>query len=375
MNLTAFAHNRRMTLRQTCIAIPLLVLLAGCASLDSTTHPQAPSSTAAAIEVAEAFISEARPEDELDSLATWIDEGGGTRVIATAKTTHRLVLFDGDSGERLDAYGGRGDAPGAFRRPNGIATFGDLVFVTERDAPRVQVLRMPTLAPVATFGERELRSPYGIWLHETAPDVLDVYVTDSFMYGADHTRVPTPDELDQRVRRYRVELDEDGVHASALGHFGQTDGPGVLHIVESIAGDPVQGTLLIADEDRRAAPTLHEYALDGTFTGRSLPAAHFGGEPEGIALWTCGLDAGYWVAVDQVVPRTLFHVFERDSLAPRGSFHGRTTANTDGIALHAAATPRFPAGVLYAVHDDQAMTAFDLGQVARALGLAAACME
>src|SRR5690606_29981813 len=44
-------------------------------------------------------------------------------------------------------------------------------------------------------------------------------------------------------------------------------------------------------------------------------------------------------------------------------------ANTDGIWLHDAPTPRFPEGVLYAVHDDQGVVALDWRDIATALSL------
>ncbi|MCD9030807.1 phytase [Luteimonas sp. Y-2-2-4F] len=355
-----------------------LVLLAGCTGPEQvrrTLPVEPPQAAPAATRVEETFVTRPDREEELDSLATWVGEDGITRVLATAKSAHRLVVFDGESGERLREVGGRGRAPGQFERPNGIVTFGDLAFVAERDAPRVQVLRLPDLVPVASFGEDALRSPYGLWLHETAPDELDLYVTDSFMYGADHAQLPPDHELGQRVRRYRIDLAEDGVRAHSRGAFGATEGRGRLRVVESVAGDSAQGRLLIADESRRdgTASTLHEYDLEGAYTGRSLPDGAFAGEAEGVALWDCGFERGYWVAADQVVPLTVFHLFDRVTLAPRGSFSGRVTANTDGIALHAATTPRFPAGALYAVHDDRALAAFDLLDVIRALGLDPAC--
>src|SRR5690606_2383587 len=106
-----------------------------------------------------------------------------------------------------------------------------------------------------------------------------------------------------------------------------------------------------------------------------LPEGTFAGEAEGVVLWSCGATGGYWLAVDQQQPLTRFHLFDRDDLSPAGSFHGATTSNTDGIALHAAATRRFPAGVLYAVHDDRAVVAFDLGDVVEALGLDPTCLQ
>lgn len=362
------------------LPLPLLcgALLASCASLD-TPAPRTPAAAPAgearpAVVVTERFVTGDLREDELDSLATWMHEDGSLWVIATAKSTHRLVVYDGDSGEQLRHVGGRGSEPGRFTRPNGVVVYADLLFVTERDAPRVQVLSLPGFDPVGSFGGTELRSPYGIWLHETAPDRLEVYVTDNFMYGADYTVVPPAHELDQRVRRYRLEfLPEGGFEPEYLGSFGDTAPDTSLRIVESIAGDPAFDRLLVADEDRRHLPTLHEYTLDGRYTGRHLPAGSFAGEPEGVALWDCTPDGGYWIAVDQLRPHALFHLYDRAGLAPRGSFRGTVTAYTDGIAVHAASTRRFPHGVLYAVHDDRSVTAFDLGDVARALGLDPAC--
>jgi len=63
------------------------------------------------------------------------------------------------------------------------------------------------------------------------------------------------------------------------------------------------------------------------------------------------------------------------TLAPAGTFQGRVTAHTDGVALHAAATPSFPGGALFAVHDDKAVSAFDLRDVAQALQLRSGCTE
>lgn len=355
-------------------------LLAACSGLEPfRSHQSATRITGVArdaVTVGEVFVTEENPADELDSLATWTGGDGATWVIATAKSSHRLVVFDGDSGERLRTVGRKGKAPGEFTRPNGVLVYGDRVFVAERDAPRVQVLRLPDFRPLGSFGEQQLRSPYGIWLHEAAPGELQAYITDSFMYGERFDVVPPLAELDQRVRRYRLQLHDDGTfRVEHKGSFGDTGHAGALRMVESIAGDPARDRLLIADEDRRQVSTLREYTLDGRYTGVSLPGDSFVGEAEGVALWSCSADGGYWIAVDQLTPLTTFHVFDRADLAPRGSFSGRLTANTDGIALHAAATPRFPAGALYAVHDDRAVTAFDLRDVAQALRLDPGCLH
>lgn len=371
-------HNSAMPILRFLAVLLCCALLASCATAPGpaprTSTATVSSQTRPSEQVAERFVTQASPGDELDSIATWTRQDGQALVIATAKSSHRLVVYDGGSGERLRDVGGKGSGPGRFNRPNGVAVFADLVFVTERDARRVQVLSLPDFEPVGTFGEGQLRSPYGIWLHESAPGELQVYVTDSFMYGAEHTVVPPLAELDQRVRRYVVHLGAGGgFDAGYTGSFGDTSEAGALRMVESIWGDPAHDRLLVADEDRRHESILREYTLEGLFTGNSVPDGGFTGEAEGVVLWDCTAHDGYWIAVDQLVPLSVFHVYDRVTLAPRGSFRGALTANTDGIAVHLSPTPHFPGGVMYAVHDDRAVSAFDLRDVARALDLRPAC--
>jgi len=360
---------------QAALALPFL--LGACVH----AAPGARGAAAAPAVVEEAYISAAWADDELDSLAAWpVPQSDTVWLLATAKSSHRLVRFDADSGERLGETGGRGAEPGRFHRPNGIAIHGDLAFVAERDNRRVQVLRLPDFRPLGSFGENVLRAPYGLWLRPlpaAAPgaSVFDVYVTDNEMRGERHDIVPPLAELDRRVWRFRLRLPADGgaPQVEAGVHFGDTSEAGALRVVESIAGDAEHDRLLIADE-RVPRSTLREYTLDGRATGRSVPEHMFGFEAEGVALWACGPHDGYWIAVDQLSPRTVFHLFARDSLAHVGSFRGLRTAQTDGIALRTAPSRSFPAGALFAVDDDRSVAAFDLRRIGAALALPEACL-
>lgn len=358
-------------------ALPLALLLAACTA--PGTRPDSSSSTlpdrqaAPATRVAEAFLTPALPEHEIDSVAAWTTPDGDTWLIATGKQSNQLVVYDGDSGALLRKIGGPGVQPGQFMRPNGIAVYGDLVFVVERDNGRVQLLRLPEFAPVMSFGKGELRSPYGLWLREIAPDELELLVTDSFMADYRTETVPPLAELDQRVKRYQLRMDGAVPVARLLAQFGDTSEAGALRMVESIAGDPLHDRLLIAEEDVRVGTTLREYHMDGRYTGRNLPPERFQAQAEGVALWACADGSGYWITADQSAQHTVFHVFDRTDLAFRGSFAGDTVALTDGIWLHASATRRFPYGVLYAAHDDQGAGAFDWSDISAALGLRRDC--
>lgn len=359
----------------TIIAGLSLALLAACSTLPPLRNstPEAPKATTTVDAVIpEAWVSTAAPADELDSLAVWPTEDGHTWLIATAKSSHSLVVYDAETGERLRSVGGPGKGPLQFDRPNGIAAFGDLLFVAERDNHRVQVLRLPGFASLGMVGEEVLKVPYGLWVRETGPDELEMFVTDSFMTDFRTRELPPMAELDQRVKRFEVHVDDTGrLHSRYLGAFGDTTEAGALRMVESIAGDAVNDRLLIADEDRRVGSTLREYNLEGLYRAHSLPL--FDADAEGVALWTCDAGEGYWIGVDQLRP-TIFRVFDRATLKPVKTFSGQVVANTDGQVLYAVGTPRFPAGALYALHDDKAVAAFDLRDIVRTLGLSDRCM-
>ena len=357
------------------IASLSLALLASCSSLSPPRNstPEAPKATTSVDAVIpEAWVSTSDPVDELDSLAVWPTEDGHTWLIATAKSSQSLVVYDAETGERLRSVGGPGTGPLQFGRPNGIAVFGDLLFVAERDNHRVQVLQLPGFASLGMVGEDVLKVPYGLWVRETGPDELEIFVTDSFMTDFRTRELPPMAELDQRVKRFEVHVDDAGkLHSRYLGAFGDTTEAGALRMVESIAGDAVNDRLLIADEDRRVGSTLREYNLEGLYRSHSLPP--FDADAEGVALWTCDAGAGYWIGVDQLRP-TIFRLFDRSTLEPVKTFSGQVVANTDGQVLYAVGTPRFPAGALYALHDDKAVAAFDLRDIVRALGLSDRCM-
>src|SRR3546814_10373093 len=84
------------------------------------------------------------------------------------------------------------------------------------------------------------------------------------------------------------------------GSLGDTSEAAALRIVESIAGGPDRQRLLVADEytsdeGGRHPSNLREYTFDGQPTGRELRAGTFEAEAEGVALWSCTPDIGYWV--------------------------------------------------------------------------------
>lgn len=364
-----------------------LLLLSGCVSAPAIVDRE-PDQTGDAdpllaqadvphVLVEEAFLTTMTPADNIDSPALWVDADGKPMLVATAKATGRLLTYDGDSGAALGVVGRKGAAAGEFDRPNGIFAIDDLVFVVERDNRRVQVLRAPAMAALGSFGQAELQQPYGVWLQRTAPGRYDVLVSDAYMAGEDaggNEIVPPLAQLDRRLRRYEVVVDGTSLQSRLAGSIGDTSAAGAIRIPESVWGDPAHDRLLVAEEDTRSGTALREYDMAGRYRGRDIGRGLFKAQAEGIALKQCKDGSGYWITTDQFKDRSLFHVWDRRSMAHVGAFAGKVVGNTDGIWLHQGATARFPQGVFYAVHDDMGVGAFDWRDIAAALQLAA-CPE
>ncbi|WP_242111371.1 hypothetical protein [Luteimonas aquatica] len=297
--------------------------LAGCTTVE-VTRPLPPLLPAASGPVVpERYLAAGPAGIRFNALATWPTESGGAWLIAGSAAGHALTVFDADSGAQVREIDGRTATPGPMLEPTALAVFGDRLFVAEAGANRVEVLSLPDFARLGAFGAGELRAPGGLWIRERGPEELAVYVADASRGKAGGYR-------------YRVEFDEEGrLRAQAetpFEHLGEPD------------------------------------------TGDGLPPDSYHDTATGIAWWSCGTDAGYWVAIDSGTAPTRFQVFDR-ALAPRGAFRGATVDGSRAIAVYAPGTAQFPFGALFALHGDGSVAAFDLGDVVRALQLDPACTQ
>jgi 3-phytase len=340
--------------------------IAGVVTAAAAADQEADPARSRVHQIKERFETTPDAADNVDSVAVAADEGW---IVASTKGTHQLLVADAATGKLVRRVGAHGEAPGEFRRPNGIAIGGDLVFVVERDNARVQVLRLPDFEPLGFVGGDVLERPYGIALYSSAADVWELYVTDNFELP--EAELAGNPRLAWRVKHFRVRVAGAELEAELVRSFGDLEGDGVLWKVESIAVDPGLRRLLVADEHEQHN-ALRVYDLEGRFSGANVGRGVVTSEPEGVVLWTCGSD-GYWLSTDQHEHGTIFHVFERNTLEHLGAFTGAHTANTDGIALTQAEIRGFHGGAFYAVHDDQSLTAFDWRRIAKALGLERSC--
>jgi 3-phytase len=327
--------------------------------------------------VVERYITESDRAMNIDSVATHLlADRQEAWLFATAKEGNVIRVYDAASGEHLRDLGGPGTGDGQFQRPNGVLANDGLLVVIERDNRRVQIFSMPELEFLTAFGDAELVKPYGAFLQETGSSYR-LFITDA--YETEDETVPPPDELDRRVHVFELIIERDvtgravGVNSTHERTFGETSGPGVLNVVESIWGDAAFDRLLIAEEDPAGGRVVKIYSFDGRFTGQVLGEGIFRTQPEGIALYRCANGGGFWITTDQDRGRNVFHLFDRETLAHVGGFTGDVTRNTDGIWLMQESIPEFPAGAFFAVHDDRAVAAFDWRDIEQALALPADC--
>lgn len=316
------------------------------------------------LEIPEVFRTQDWPGCDVDSVAAWVDKNNEVLIFITAKETDEIYVCNGLTGEKKKTIGKSGSELGQFKRPNGIAVFGDYLFVVERDNRRVQVFEIPSMKPLFCFGENELRKPYGVATIIEEDGTLALYVTDDF----DLPQEPQQrrDLLSERVKQYSVDLFSGEPKARWVRSFGEKEGPGALQVVESIAADPVAGTLWICDEEDHA---IKLYDLQGKYLGKNAGKGVIRDDAEGIAVYIPPdePERRWMILSDQGKDLTRLRIFsiKGDLLA---TFGGKPPlANTDGLTLLQGDFEGFPKGILYCIHDDIRLHAYSLEDIVQGL--------
>ena len=312
------------------------------------------------------WMSQKHPGADMDSPAAWRAPSGQVWVITTAKKGNVLYVIDGVTGKSLRTVGSAGLKLGQFARPNGVAVWGNIALVVERDNQRVQALLLPSLKPVGMIGDASLVKPYGLAVLERDATSAELFITDNqdlSPYPEEHAAV-----LAKRVRKFRLTRTSTSVKGEFVKQFGDTAGGGKLRKVESIAVDAPASRLVIADE---LSQDLNVFSADGAFVSE-FGKKRYHGDPEGIALYACGATAGYWISTDQSARRNRFHVYDRESFKYLGTFTIAGVSMTDGIAL-LQGTVGTMQGALFALNHDGNVAAVSIGAILAALKLPNPC--
>lgn len=315
--------------------------------------------------LAESWLVESAAADNLDAPVLWLGPNGERWGIAVCRASDRLVVHDAETGAFIRAVGVSGSGPGQFNRPNGIAVIDDLAIVVERDNHRLQVFRLPAWTVLGSFGDSALVKPYGIAARRDSSGYV-LYVTDN--YETADGNIPPDHELGARVKMFRMQVLDRTVTGELLGAFGDTEGDGVLRLVESICIDTAFGRLLIADEAGEEND-IKVYNLDGRFSGTLAGHGVFRYQIEGIALYAASDSSGYYVCVDQDMADNTFHIFDRATFEHVGAVRGAGTTNSDGLIVTSSPSPNFPEGQLIAIRNSRGLGSFNWRTVADTLAL------
>lgn len=288
-------------------------------------------------------------EDNIDSPAFYQGDNDENWVIATAKSTDALVVYDALTGKEIKRIGSEGTELGKLDRPNGIWVHGNYCLVVERNNHRVQIFTLPEFKSLGFIGEDKLMKPYGLTVFQSDKK-HHIYITDNYEYEED--KIPADSLLDKRVLHYTFELaGEELSNINFEKYIGETSGEGVLKIVESIYADPKNNYLLICEELEGEGNTcIKLYDLAGNFK-QNIGLGLFKSQAEGLALIECG-DGGYWISTDQSYDANIFHFLDRNTFELKASFKSENLSNTDGIWLTQSSFSENTMGAFIAVNND-----------------------
>ena len=261
-------------------------------------------------------------------------------IVVTVKDKNELHVYGAMNGKfkksikRENAY------------PNGITTINDqFVLVTERDNKQVAVFNS-SMDFLGTFGNDELRSPYGITYYNQENNSYKVLVTDSYEYNN-----PREDRI--LSWDFTIESGEFSVGpATVLGNP-------TLYQVESIQADKHYQTLLVAEEMKEHHKVLALDLMTGEVIKEDLGNFDRGNDPEGIALVINKDNNGYWICTEQSKTDNRFHLYDRKTLEYKTTMYLDNVSYTDGIAtayMHGK-------WYLYAVDNDVRVVAFELPEI------------
>ncbi len=261
-------------------------------------------------------------------------------IVVTVKDKNELHVYGAMNGKfkksikRDDAY------------PNGITTINDqFVLVTERNNKHVAVFNS-SMEYLGSFGEEELRSPYGITYYKQDEDSYKVLVTDSYEYNN-----PRQD----RILSWDFTIENEKFMVGPATVLGNP----TLYQVESIQADKYYQTLLVAEEMKEHHKVMALDLISGEIKKNSLGNFDRGDDPEGIALVVNKDGSGYWICTEQSKTDNRFHLYDRQTLNHFATMYLENVSYTDGIATAYMHGKWF----LYAVDNDARVVAFELPEM------------
>ena len=283
------------------------------------------------------FVTESLTDAGMDSIGFLMRKHV---IVVTVKDKNELHVYNAMNGELKKSI----KRENAF--PNGITTINDqFVLVTERDNKQVAVFNS-SMEFLGSFGNNELRSPYGITFYKQDNSSYKVLVTDSYEYN-------NPKE--DRILTWDFSIENESFNVSEASVLGNP----TLYQVESIQADKHYNTLLVAEEMEEHHKVMVLDLMTGEVLKEDLGDFNRGNDPEGIALVINEDHQGYWICTEQSKTDNRFHLYDRKTLENFATMYLDNVSYTDGIATAYMHGKWF----LYAVDNDARVAAFELPEI------------
>ena len=261
-------------------------------------------------------------------------------IVVTVKDKNEIHVYNAMNGEFKKSI----KRDNAF--PNGVTTINDqFVLVTERDNKQVAVFNS-SMDFLGTFGNDELRSPYGITFYKQEEGLYKVLVTDSYEYN---------NPREDRILTWDFTIDNESFNVSSASVLGNP----TLYQVESIYADQHYQTLLVAEEMKEHHKVMALDLMTGEVKKEDLGNFNRGNDPEGIALVINKDNNGYWICTEQSKTDNRFHLYDRKTLEYMNTMYLDNVSYTDGIATAYMHGKWF----LFAVDNDARVVAFELPEI------------
>jgi len=261
-------------------------------------------------------------------------------IVVTVKDKNEIHVYNAMNGEFKKSI----KRDNAF--PNGVTTINDqFVLVTERDNKQVAVFNS-SMDFLGTFGNDELRSPYGITFYKQEEGLYKVLVTDSYEYN---------NPREDRILTWDFTIDNESFNVSSATVLGNP----TLYQVESIYADQHYQTVLVAEEMKEHHKVMALDLMTGEVKKEDLGNFNRGNDPEGIALVINKDNNGYWICTEQSKTDNRFHLYDRKTLEYMNTMYLDNVSYTDGIATAYMHGKWF----LYAVDNDARVVAFELPEI------------
>jgi len=283
------------------------------------------------------FVTESLTDAGMDSIGFLMRKHV---IVVTVKDKNELHVYNAMNGELKKSI----KRENAF--PNGITTINDqFVLVTERDNKQVAVFNS-SMEFLGSFGNNELRSPYGITFYKQDNSSYKVLVTDSYEYN---------NPREDRILTWDFSIENESFNVSEASVLGNP----TLYQVESIQADKHYNTLLVAEEMEEHHKVMVLDLMTGEVLKEYLGDFNRGNDPEGIALVINKDHQGYWICTEQSKTDNRFHLYDRKTLENFATMYLDNVSYTDGIATAYMHGKWF----LYAVDNDARVAAFELPEI------------